>query len=950
MLKMNSLLERLNVSSRTRCPVLRCLFICFLFMFFNPIGAYATSEMPCGEGTIDRPYRISSRDELEWIASKVNEGESFTNSYFEQTDDIDLGDEEWHSIGGSADGVPFDGVYDGCGHEIENLIIKENNSALFYAVSGSITNLRVGTGEISGDGSAAIAVKSEGPDAVIANCVSSVSISGNGSAGIAVDFPDGTIAVCVYDGKISGSDSYGIIAKVSDVKLYRTYTVSNTWICPTGIVSTNSFVVSVEELRSLVTARKLSLFAALSDYLFFDDSGQRLLEWDISETGALVATRPGYITHVVTLLSEWLLPCVATIVLLHRLMRRRWTSKMQHVHRTDNVSVIGMIVQVGVVVFCDAYCIAHGFKDIKMGPMIFVVLMHVHLGLSLIGLRLKTSVPFNRLDAPLLISLVLMIIVELLQFGNVPRYDANIYYGSFVEGCRTFNLDLLSFIGSFNCWKWAQGVALFCAPFEFLLPGQIISVYLGNLIISAITLLLFNSLLRMVYKDIGNRERAIYCLIFVFSPYIVGLFSYFDMDWNAACYIVWLLYALAKKDDTGVCICGFLLGLTKITGLAFYVLILLFVAAVDIFLKRGYADAWKEHFKIGRLFRWMMPAFMYLILLLYGDDLTSQAFFGTYVATEGIIDIFDVDQFANTLLQSFVFCFRWLLVGLLLASILCVVKKREGLRLIKNEQKMLFLALPIASVLTILVLCIYNSDANCPRYTTILSPLYALMLPFAVRVLFPAKWENRISLALLAALSIQTFVTIDPAIILYCQKADTGSFPLYKLAYREDQRPGMNLVSGPNDSIDMLGDLYTYNLQYSFYDSLLDKALSIIEPDEETIVYALNVGTYEVNLSGKGFGSYNIYYNPSTGRRSFFRDAESVHVDFRDLKLDEDEEISDDYGVGTCKSFWIVAPHRVYRQSIIKSLEETGYFVEYQEKISNVYGSLMLLKVTERNA
>lgn len=929
------------------CKYVICILSLFILIAF-PSKVSALPIKPSGDGTSDNPYAISSRSELEWVASEVDRGQTFTGCLLIQTKDIDLNGEPWKAIGGAVDGAAFEGTYNGCGNSIRNLVIEGDDAALFHTVSGRIINLSIDGGRVEGRGSAVVAVRSEGRDAVIANCVSSVEVSGSGSSGIVVDFPRGTIANCVFTGSATGENSYGIIANPSDVKLHRTYSSAETWVCPDGIVSTNSFILPKNELEQESIAIKLSISSALCNYLFLGSCDQGLLEWRIDSSGKLILFDAGIVTYAVSVISEWLMTIIAGSVLMCRLANMIKLRKLKHLRTEIQSSIISTVVEFAIVGFCDAYCITQGIDGVKLGPLLFVFIMHLNLGLSLIAL-LRSRQPLQiRVDYPLTLVLILMMIVEVMQFGNVPRYDANIYYGSFTEACRVFDLNLISFIGSFNCWKWAQGVAIFCAPFEFLFPGDIIGIYVGNLIVSAITIMLFNSVLKQLYKNIGDVEAAIYCALMIFSPYIIGLFSYFDMDWNVACYAIWLIYALMKKDDLGVAVAGFLLALTKVTGIVFYCILLMVAIIMEV--SRGGSGGLqflKKYLGPKRLCLWMMPAFMYLGLLIFGDDLTTQAFFGTYVSKEGMIDWFDVNQIANTLLHSFVFCFRWLIIIMLLMALLISLKRRNAPEIVSLKSISILKSIPIATALTVMVLCIYNSDANCPRYTTFLSPIYALLMPFALKTIIPHRWERRALYALLALMIVQSVITIDPAIIQYCSKLETGSHPLYKLAYRNDKRPGMNLISGPNGSTNMLGDLYTYNLQYSYYDDLLEKALKVIKPNQNTTVYSYNLGTYEMNLSGRGYGSYNIYYDPTSGKRNFNDGGENILISFKELDLTGVDNESTVEEKGLPRSFWVLIPYRLDLKSAIVNISELGYRVESEMKLSNFFGSLALLKVSK---
>lgn len=71
-----------------------------------------------GSGTEADPYKIGTAEELFLFAEKVNSGE-FKGVYAELVADIDLEQEDWTSIGTSAN--PFTGTFDGNGYTISNV-------------------------------------------------------------------------------------------------------------------------------------------------------------------------------------------------------------------------------------------------------------------------------------------------------------------------------------------------------------------------------------------------------------------------------------------------------------------------------------------------------------------------------------------------------------------------------------------------------------------------------------------------------------------------------------------------------------------------------------------------------------------------------------------------------------------------------------------------------------
>ena len=112
-----------------------------------------------GKGTKDDPYQIATGSQLAYFAKRVNAeeyGEKYADTYFELTEDIDLGGKEWTPVGETVadlimDGheyFVFSGNFDGNGYIIKNLTIGTETSpysgdvcGLFGATSGTIEDV-----------------------------------------------------------------------------------------------------------------------------------------------------------------------------------------------------------------------------------------------------------------------------------------------------------------------------------------------------------------------------------------------------------------------------------------------------------------------------------------------------------------------------------------------------------------------------------------------------------------------------------------------------------------------------------------------------------------------------------------------------------------------------------------------------------------------------------------
>ena len=100
-----------------------------------------------GTGTATDPFIIATKADLDQLATRTNDGESFNGKYFQQTADISYEHtSDWNNTSsdennftpiGSA-GKPFSGYYDGSGCTISGIRVKANHHAgLFGSVSGA---------------------------------------------------------------------------------------------------------------------------------------------------------------------------------------------------------------------------------------------------------------------------------------------------------------------------------------------------------------------------------------------------------------------------------------------------------------------------------------------------------------------------------------------------------------------------------------------------------------------------------------------------------------------------------------------------------------------------------------------------------------------------------------------------------------------------------------------
>lgn len=795
-----------------------------------------------------------------------------------------------------------------------------------------------------------IAGKSTGSSAAILNCYSNVTINGYNAGGIAENFSNGVI-VCSYStSEINGTVTGGILSSGGDVKLYSCFTTSPV-VAPSDVINTTSYALPLEVMQTTDFVTKYNIKVGIAQSMFANASNVALLQWELDDTNRLYYNnQDGWICFF-NIINYYLLPAILALFVIHYAIRFFHTGR-EKIWLTYHKQIFGALIIFGVIsIFMDTALLAKGTGLLNWGNTTFILLANfifcVCFFLIVKNFNWKSLIPTKEC-IPLFIIIILAVILELFQFNLVPKYDACLYYGSFMNGAQLFRLDLLTYVGGFVCWKWAQGLALLLAPIEFLLPGQMISIYIANIIITVVTLCCFYWLLRQIFIQLSPVGAALSCSLFLFLPYSLGMFTYLCMDWHLAFFSIWLMCSAKKKNNGLIAFCGYLLSFTKITGLVFYVIFLLSIAIREVILDKGtpFFKRILHWWSFKKVLLWVSPAVMFLVTFVYGDFLTIQNFYGSYTP-EKIIQLKPVSSLTNTMLQSFVWGFRWVFIVLFIICLITALCKNRRLNHFMTKDGItLFAAAALAACGIFTLLCLYNSDADCPRYTAIFNLMYAMSAPLFFSILYKKEFWKTLSIASLALIMlVQTYWTIDPSITLYAKSIDTGKKQIYKLADRSDGRAGMNLGIYYGPGLEVICDLYTYNIEHTFYDDLLDAALTEMEPSADDTFFVLDITDYELHLSGSFWRNYKIYWNTRLKKRTYDKwDEDSVYLDVNSITTTEITSVATG-GLWFPDTFYLIVVDRVDASDFLNRLKEDGYQISKESHPENIYGAMSIYQI-----
>ena len=142
-----------------------------------------------GEGTETSPYLIKSASDLAKLAANVNFNNGNTaGKYYKLTCDVNIDSKTWTGIGSST-ANKFKGIFDGDGHLVFNLAIKDSQYSGLFGCAGSgavIKNIGIASGDIfltNGRASSLLGLAHE--DITVSNCFSwaNITMNGNGHVG-----------------------------------------------------------------------------------------------------------------------------------------------------------------------------------------------------------------------------------------------------------------------------------------------------------------------------------------------------------------------------------------------------------------------------------------------------------------------------------------------------------------------------------------------------------------------------------------------------------------------------------------------------------------------------------------------------------------------------------------------------------------------------------------------
>ncbi len=202
-----------------------------------------------GDGSAERPFIVSSYEDLALLRDCVDAGISYRGYYFEQADDIYFPEDEvWNPIGDLKKQLVFSGTYDGNGYCLYNVFCEDNCAGIFSYLDGEVRNLGIESGCFRGVCVGSITSHGTGR-ARIMNCYNKAEVTGTERAGGLVDNFPGKILFSWNLGKVSGEKKETVAAGICSYGMADIAYCYSTDIC--DIVDTRTFTGVIREAERI---------------------------------------------------------------------------------------------------------------------------------------------------------------------------------------------------------------------------------------------------------------------------------------------------------------------------------------------------------------------------------------------------------------------------------------------------------------------------------------------------------------------------------------------------------------------------------------------------------------------------------------------------------------------------------------------------------------------------
>jgi len=543
---------------------------------------------------------------------------------------------------------------------------------------------------------------------------------------------------------------------------------------------------------------------------------------------------------------------------------------------------------------------------------------------------------------PITVVATVFTVLAFFQFSLVPRYDAGTYYSLLIRATENFTFTIDSFISNFAlCLHPMQGTSLFIATGEMLFPRQITGVYGVTLVLSLTAIFCLYGIMGLIFPGKASWLKAAGTSVFAFCPYVLGLFSHINPDYFTTLFFVIFVYAFARELDYLAAFFSILLVFSRETGILFagsFLVSAILVRAVKIEGSNYFAKLKIYLFPRRLLLYSLAPLlFAYYALFLkrltFSESFTNKSPFRWDNGGEHCFGL-NFNYISARLGQGLFFNFLWVVAILFVITVFVYFfRKRKGKAgdLIEESTDFSILTGIVLSSFVYLIFSCLFITVMCPRYNVCFSILMSLVSVGTISYIWRRQLIVKIMMGgLILLFLLQNYFNLDPSLMVGHEKINLG----YQYIYSPTKYNTESYV----------GEMYVYNLTYTYSEDLLDQMMEKINPDKNDLFLTIDYSWSELNLIGDAMLSDNpIYWDPVHRKRTYDYKGEDVFLP--KVSSCSSLDILSDKALDLANDFYLVLLAREDGKAYCTALEARGYTIADSFVVKNYLGYLTIYHI-----
>lgn len=474
-----------------------------------------------------------------------------------------------------------------------------------------------------------------------------------------------------------------------------------------------------------------------------------------------------------------------------------------------------------------------------------------------------------RSQKEIILVLLFAAVTRLFMITSVQRWDAAIYYGAFSDACQMFDFTFDTF---FNCFRLmghpTLGYSFIMSIGEFLFPKKVIGYSLENLILTIIALYDLYLLFTEYWLRIPKKRASVYVLLISCVPLFWGTFSYCNPDYSIIIFFIFMILAEARKQYILMTFWLIILFLTKEPAI---------VAVAGYFLARGVYDiakreeSWKK--RIVNLYRdrvmWIAAMGFLAAIAYFVKQGSLFAWYGVSLQNlfspkedAGMFQnafLIDFPHIWNQIKQVFALNFAWIFTIVLIVALICMLagKKHADIDQQTDRDNGCYIGIWGSFWLVSVFLMLFIT-APLNRYHVFTSVVLAMMGCLGYEIVIRKQWDisekaEKIGCVILfLLLTLQTFYSIDPVSNLLFERINTGKMTVLKTD------------GGVSESF---GDELVNDYQYRWLDGELNRLLTGVQYNSDTLIIDAGTQREKVDIGGKS--GCKAVWNVTKQKREF---------------------------------------------------------------------------------